>query len=64
MKEEECGNLYNELRKQITKVNLISNLMVTGNLNARVGNILIPNVIATEGKKGALIIMGADCAVS
>lgn len=47
MKWESSEKFYNELQKQIDQM---SHVMITGNLNANVKNILILNIAATENQ--------------
>jgi exonuclease III len=49
-KEEEMRRFYQQLQKEIDKYNKSDSLIVSGNLNARVGNQPIPNVVGTFGE--------------
>ena len=49
-REEEKRRFYKQLQKQVDKYNKSDNLIISGDLNATVGNQPIPNVVGTFGE--------------
>jgi len=49
-REEETRRFYKQLQKEVAKYNKSDSLIISGGLNARVGNQPIPNVVGTFGE--------------
>ena len=49
-REEETRCFYKQLQKEVNKYNKSDNLIISGDLNARVGNQPIPNAVGTFGE--------------
>jgi len=49
-REEEMRHFYKQLQKEVDKYNKSDSLIISGDLNARVGNQPIPNVVGTFGE--------------
>ena len=49
-REEEMKCFYKQLQKEVDKYNKSDSLIISGDLNARVGNQPIPNVVGTFGE--------------
>jgi len=49
-REEETRHFYKQLQEEVGKYNKTDSLIISGDLNARVGNQPIPNVVGTFGE--------------
>jgi len=49
-REEETGHFYKQLQKEVDKYSKSDSLIISGNLNARVGNQPMPNVVGNFGE--------------
>lgn len=50
-RKEETKIFYDELQKELTKINTSEYVVITGDLNARIGNQPIPGIVGTYGEQ-------------